>query len=68
MKGRFTCNTFSLCLFNIFLEPRFDHYLSLLATKGVVSCNLSELTLADNETYSILHADVVENVDDDVGL
>ena len=48
-----------------FLEPRFDHYLSLLATKGLVSSNLSELTLADNETYSILDADVVENVDDD---
>ena len=47
------------------LETRFDHYLSLLATKGLVSCNLSELTLADNETYSILHADVVEVVDDD---
>ena len=48
-----------------FLEPRFDHYLSLLANKGLVSCNLSELTLVDNKTYSILHADVVENVDDD---
>ena len=37
----------------------------MLATESVVSCKLSELTLADYEAYSILHADVVENVDDD---